>query len=158
MKKIFVLAVLLTVGYYASAQVYPHALGLRLFGSGKYNGAEISYQHGLNDTKRLEGDLSFGFGSGYSRLQIVGIHQWVWNIDGGFNWFAGPGAAVSFDKYEGSNGYVNLGLGGQIGAEYDFNTKDVPLVLSLDVRPMWNFLGDHSGFGWGAAIGIRYTF
>jgi len=158
MKKILLLFAALTIGYFASAQVNPHAIGLRLHGSGKYNGAEISYQHGLNDTRRLEGDLSFGFGSDYSRIQLVGIHQWVWNIDGGLNWFAGPGAAVSLDKWDNENGFINIGIGGQIGLEYDFNQKDVPLALTLDFRPMWDFLGDHAGFGWGLALGVRYTF
>jgi hypothetical protein len=50
---------------------------------------------------------------------------------------------------------VNVGVGGQIGIEYKF--RDLPIQVSLDARPMWDFLGDVNGLGWGGALGLRYT-
>ena len=48
-----------------------------------------------------------------------------------------------------------IAVGGQIGIDYEL---PIPLQLSLDARPMWNFLGAYNGFGWGACLGIRYMF
>ena len=156
-KQLLVLMALLGLSLYVEAQVNPHAIGLRLGGNGDINGAEISYQHGLSESNRLELDLGFGGNSNHSRLGLVGIYQWAWNIDGGFNWYVGPGAGLGYHNYDNSDGYVNVAIGGQIGIEYDFNANSTPLLLSLDARPMWDFIGDNSGFGWGIALGIRYT-
>jgi hypothetical protein len=154
MKKILLLLALTGLGVFATAQVSPYALGARLYGGDTYNGAELSFQKGLNDRNRLELDASFGFKSSNTRIALVGIYHWDWNIVGGFNWYIGPGAMVSYDNYE-SSSYVNVGLGGQIGIEYKF--RGLPLLVSLDGRPMWDFLGDVNGIGWGAALGLRYT-
>ncbi len=67
------------------------------------------------------------------------------------------GVGVGLYTYDDADGYFNIGLGGQIGIEYNLNTHDIPLMVSLDARPMWDFLGSNAGFGWGAALGIRYT-
>jgi len=76
------------------------------------------------------------------------------NLPGRFAWFAGPGASISYDSYN-DNRYVNIGVGGQIGIEYNF--MGIPLMVSLDARPIWDFPGDVNGLGWGTALGIRYT-
>ena len=157
MKKV-IISLIAFIGFTASAQVNPQAIGLRFGGDGNINGAEISYQHGLGEANRLELDLGFGTSKHHSRLFLAGIYQWNWNIEGGLNWYAGPGASVGFYSYDNADDHLNIGLGGQVGIEYDFNTKDVPLLLSLDARPMFDFLGDDNGFGWGAALGLRYTF
>lgn len=156
-KHLVIFMALLGMGLYAEAQVNPHAIGLRIGGNGDINGAEISYQHGLSESNRLELDLGFGGNSTHSRFGLVGIYHWDWNIDGGFNWYLGPGAGLGYYNKDGSDGYVNVAIGGQIGIEYDFNANSAPILLSLDVRPMWDFIGDNAGFGWGIALGIRYT-
>jgi len=157
MKKLLFIAILISAAFIAEAQVNPHAIGVRLGGDGDVNGAEISYQHKMGKMNRLELDLGFGSGNGHSRMFLAGIYHWDWNLTKGLNWYVGPGAALGFYSYSGENDYFNVGLGGQIGLEYDFNTADVPLLVSLDARPMFDFLGDHSGFGWGVALGIRYN-
>jgi hypothetical protein len=154
MKKLLLIVVMAGFGIIATAQVSSHALGARLYRGDTFNGAELSYQQGLNERNRLELDASFGFKSDNTRLALVGIYHWDWHILGGFNWYLGPGAMVSYDSYEGSS-YLNIGLGGQIGIEYNF--KGLPLLISLDGRPMWDFLGDVNGLGWGAALGFRFT-
>lgn len=130
---------------------------MRLGGDGDVNGAEISYQHGIGSSNRIELDLGFGGNKNHNRMFLAGIYHWNWNITKGLNWYAGPGAAVGIHSYDNSNGYINIGLGGQIGIEYDFNTTNTPILLSIDSRPMWDFIGDYSGFGWGTALGVRYT-
>ncbi|HPB04616.1 MAG TPA: hypothetical protein PKV50_00080 [Prolixibacteraceae bacterium] len=158
MKKIYlVLLIVASMAIGAQAQISPHAIGLRL-GGGSLGSAELSYQHGLGSANRLEFDLGWGGNSSWNRMNIVGVYHWLWNIDGGLNWYVGPGAALGLYSYKGDPGYVNVAIGGQIGLEYNFSKKGAPILLSIDARPMWDFLGDNAGLGWGAALGIRYTF
>jgi hypothetical protein len=89
---------------------------------------------------------------------LAGIYHWDWNIVESLNWYIGPGAMVGFYHYDGYQDYVGVALGGQIGLEYDFNSLDVPILISVDARPMWDFIGDNAGIGWGGALGVRYTF
>jgi hypothetical protein len=163
MKKFFLsMVVLAGLATTTQAQVHPHALGLRL-GGGSINGAELSYQHGLSNKNRLEFDGGMFTSDNYDRISLVGMYHWVWNLSGGLNWYAGPGAGLSLDKYNigkiGSNkdGGIGLSVGGQIGLEYDLNKQKLPLLISLDTRPMYDLIGDYKGFGWGIALGVRYT-
>jgi hypothetical protein len=153
MKKLFLLLALISFGAIAGAQVNPYALGARIYGGGDFNGVELSFQKGLNDRNRLELDASFGFKSDNTRVALFSMYHWDWHIIGGFNWYMGPGASVMYDKFDGI-GYVNVGLGGQIGIEYNF--KDLPIMVSLDARPMWDFLGKVNGLGWGSALSFRF--
>lgn len=163
MRHFFLTLVALLAMYGVQAQVNPHAIGVRLGGDGgDNNDVELSYQQGLGGNNRLELDLGFGGNKSYNRLFVAGIYHWNWNLTSGLNWYIGPGATLglySFDSGSNDrNNEFNIGVGGQIGLEYDFNTKGAPLLISLDTRPMWHFVGDYNaGFGWGAALGIRYT-
>lgn len=161
MKKTFVtLVVILGLGFFSQAQVNPHAIGLRFGGDGYSNGAELSYQHGIGSSNRLELDFGFSGYRYYNSLMISATYQWNWNITSGLNWYIGPGAAIGFynwdNHHEKSNG-VNLGIGGQVGLEFDFKKIGAPILLSVDTRPMFDFVGYDHGFGWGAALGIRYV-
>ncbi len=161
-KKIAVLFIVVSACFTAKSQVNPHAIGARIGGGAGY-GIEVSYQHGLGNKNRLEFDLGLGGNSDYFRFGFSGMYHWVWNISGGFNWYVGPGAGLSFnsgkdnDSGKGNDdNYFGLAVGGQIGIEYNF---DFPLQLSLDTRPMWDFLAPTDyGFGWGISFGIRYRF
>jgi len=155
MKKIIISSIFLLIGFSMNAQVNPHAIGLRLGGNGNVNGVEISYQHGMGSANRLELDLGFSSNKHHNRMYVAGIYHWDWNITDAFNWYVGPGASVGFRSYNDNDNYVNIGIGGQIGIEYDFSGK-APILLSLDARPMWNLLGHDGGFGWGSALGVRY--
>lgn len=158
MKKILTTAIVL---FYAAtqltSQVNPHALGARFGGNGTLNGAELSYQHGLSSKNRLEFDLGFAASKNHSRSYLAGIYHWVWNLDGGLNWYVGPGASIGNYHDRNYSNYFNIALGGQLGLEYDFSKYNTPLLLSLDIRPMWDFLGDNAGLGWGASFGLRYV-
>ena len=166
MKK--VLLILGIVMATATAGFAQKAIGLR-FGTGlAYStGAELSYQQPLNNN-RLEIDfgaaglLDMGDVNDYSfSLSLTAVYQWKFNIVNGFNWYVGPAASgglffVQYDKtFEGPT----LGLGGQLGIEYDFSSKGVPLQVSLDTRPMYNLLSpkESRGFNVGVCLGVRYT-
>lgn len=161
---------LVTISFFTffgvNAQVNRGAIGARLGEDNFGRGAELSYQHGLGEANRLEIDLgaSFRDHSGYktSSLGASVIYHWVWNITDGLNWYAGVGGQIGFFNYDnnfyGDDG-ITLAVGGQVGLEYDFNTSvGVPFLISLDTRPMWGFNDGNEGFGYGLALGIRYTF
>ena len=167
MKKVFLsAAMLLGLAFSANAQdISKNALGLRL-GDNDGFGGEISYQRGLGDNNRLELDLGWRDHKYYDAMKLVGLYQWVWNIEGGFNWYAGVGAGIGTWDYSGpgdpdNDGGTFLLAAGDIGIEYVF---DFPLQLSLDFRPELYF-GDerdefdgYDNFGPDLALGIRYRF
>ena len=158
MKKLLLITILaFSFGFFAQAQENSKAIGLRFGGDGITNGAELSFQQRVGSANRFEFDLGFGGNRNHNRLYLAVIYHWNFNIVGGLNWYIGPGASVGFYTYDNDPGYLNLALGGQIGIEYDFGVHGAPFMISIDARPMWDFLGSHSGLGWGAALGLRYT-
>ena len=163
MKKVlFTVLIIAGAAFAANSQVNPHAIGLRGGAGNNGNGGEITYQHGMGDANRLELDLGWNGnnGNGSSHMALAGIYHWVMNIDGGFNWFVGPGAQIGSytNKNNGNDDGLTLGLGGQIGVEYDFNENGAPILLGLDTRPMFRFIGGNSGFGYGGALSLKFTF
>jgi hypothetical protein len=163
MKKI-ILSAFMLIGLAFSAQsqtISKNALGLRL-GDNDGFGGEVSYQRGLSGNNRLELDLGFRNNKNYDAFKLVGLYQWVWQIDQGFNWYAGIGGGVgswSYD-YGGSNDSGTILLAaGDIGIEYNFS--EVPFQLSLDFRPEFYFDYEKyrdDNFGPDIALGIRYRF
>ncbi len=155
MKKILLIGIFLLTISGLQAQIHKHAIGLRFGGDNKYSRIEASYQGGISDLNRMEVDLGFSSGKDYSAFFITSVYQWVWDIATGLNAYAGPGLAVGFAK-AGDTSNTNIAVGGQVGVEYDFNSIDAPIAVSLDFRPLWNVVnGD--GFSWGFALGVRYT-
>ena len=98
----------------------------------------------------------------YDAYKLIGLYQWVWNIEGGFNWYLGVGGGIGSYETEKFAGFDNergtfLVAAGDIGIEYNF---DFPLLISLDLRPELYF-GDEfreDNFGPDIALGLRYQF
>tara|TARA_B100000809_G_scaffold257316_1_gene298667 strand:+ start:4249 stop:4725 length:477 start_codon:yes stop_codon:yes gene_type:complete len=155
-KIILAITTIVVMSVAANAQIEDHAIGVRLGGGNYGGGFEASYQHGLGDANRLEFDLGLNSQNGGSYMSLAGVYQLVWSLDevsDGFNWYAGPGAQLLL-----VSNATAVGVGGQVGVEYNLNgPADVPLAISLDTRPMFNFYSGGSKFGWGIALGIRYT-
>lgn len=161
MKKLLLFTVtLLGFTFASNAQdIADNAIGLRLGDSDGF-GAEISYQRALSDINRLELDLGIRSGNGYDGFKLAGLYQWVWNIDGGFNWYAGVGggiASYSFDNVPNNsdNSSTSIFAAGDIGIEYNF---DIPLQLSLDARPEFGFGDYRDDLFFDIALSIRYQF
>ena len=162
MKKVILTAVIALSGIFAAnAQqaISKNAIGLR-FGSNDGIGYEISYQRALNKNNRLEIDLGWRDDNYYNAVKLAGVYQWYWNIDGGFNWYAGVGGGLSswnFDNNYKSDSGSTLFVAGQIGIEYNF---DIPLQISLDLRPelYLNNNDYRDSFGPDIALGLRYKF
>ena len=162
MKRIFLVAIAF-IGFSAlsnAQDISENAIGLRLGDSDGF-GAEVSYQRALSDNNRLEIDLGLRSGNGYDGFKLAGLYQWVWQLDGAFNWYAGVGGGVgsySFDKPfndKNDDSETFFFAAGDIGIEYNF---DIPLQLSLDARPELGFGDFRDDLDFDIALGIRYRF
>ncbi|GAL70941.1 porin family protein [Jejuia pallidilutea] len=138
-------------------QISDNAIGLRL-GDSNGLGTEISYQRALGNDTRLEVDLGWRNGNDYNAFQLTGLHQWVYLLDGNFNWYVGAGGGIAaFDGKNDKKGTDETALfvAGDIGIEYAF---DIPLLLSLDFRPTLGFGDFTDGLNFDIALGVRYQF
>lgn len=142
----------------ANAQeISENALGLRL-GSNDGFGSEISYQRELSSNNRLELNLGWRSSQNVSAIKLTGLYQWVWNIDQGFNWYAGVGGGLGNCSTDDSTNKSDTFIyaAGDIGIEYNF---DIPLQLSLDLRPEFGGNGYYeNNYGSDIALGLRYKF
>ena len=171
MKKIILSAVMVVaLAFTAQAQeISKNAIGLR-FGSNGGFGTEISYQRALSSNNRLEVDLGWRNRKDYNNdnyddnaIKLTALYQWVWNIDGGFNWYAGIGGGVGSynrDYYDDNRIYDNnvfAFAAGNIGIEYNF---DIPLLISLDFRPEFGGSNGYynNNYGSDVAVALRYQF
>lgn len=166
MKKVFLVAIAM-IGFTCmtnAQEIADNAIGLRLGDSDGF-GAEVSYQRALGDANRLELDLGIRSGKNFDGFKLAGLYQWVWNIDGGFNWYAGVGgglASYSYDykddRFEDDDSQTFVFAAGDVGIEYNF---DIPLLISLDFRPEFGFGDDrfdNDDLDFDIALGIRYQF
>ena len=147
MKKTLLVFAALLIAAVAFAQ--PRALGLR----GGF-GAELSYQHGVG-SNFIEADLGWAPGE----ANLVAMYDFVFASAGNFNFYAGPGARVGTFRTSSDVAGLNVGVAGQIGAE--FQIPSVPINLSLDWRPVVNFFGEGEQRGfcpYYGAFAIRYRF
>ena len=168
MKKIILSAIMLIgLAFTAQAQdISKNALGLRLGGNNGFGG-ELSYQRGLSKNNRLELDLGWRNRNNYDNngyddnaIKLAALYQWVWNIDGGFNWYAGVGGGLGNYSYDIKNdkrySETFVFAAGDIGIEYNF---DFPLLISLDFRPEFGGNGYYkNNYGSDIALGLRYQF
>lgn len=144
MKRIIAIVfAVLTFATAASAQ--SRSIGIRAT-----YGGEISYQHYMGGSNFLEADLGFAVKDGFV---ATAIYDFILGQSGGFSIYAGPGAQLTIANSEDYSGIIP-GIAAQLGVEYKF---DLPVALSLDWRPRFNFI--HGGAGYSSvALAIRYMF
>lgn len=163
-KSLLLLLAIGTFALQANAQyISKNAIGLRL-GDNDGFGPEVNYQRGLGENNRLELGFAWHNHRHHDAVKLTGIYQWVWNIDGGFNWYAGPGAGLGvvnynykYDEYPYRKRKESEFYGfitGDVGIEYNF---DFPLLISLDIRPQIN-LGYHDDVNFDVGLSARYQF
>jgi len=139
----------------SNAQDYNTGIGLR---GGFSNGLTIKHFIGTNAA--LEGILA----SRWKGFQVTGLYE----IHNGFpdvdrlNWYYGIGAHIGvwngdYAKW-GDPGvsYTVVGIDAILGLEYNFS--EIPINLSLDWKPAYNFYGYSAFWGGGGALSIRYIF
>jgi len=161
MKNVFLtaLAIFAFVFTAQSQIISKNAIGLRLGDSDGF-GTEVSYQRALGENNRLELDLGWRSNDNVDAFRLTGLYQWVWTLDGNFNWYVGAGGgvgSVSYDKPfdNGDDSETYIYAAGDIGLEYNFN---IPLLLSLDFRPEFGFGDYNDDLDLDIALGIRYQF
>lgn len=152
--KLLTVVLFLIVGSVSAQEISKNALGLRV-GDNDGFGGEISYQRYLSDNNRLELDLGFRNSNNLDAFKLVGLYQWVNPLGDNFNWFVGAGAGVGSFSSPGNDGAFFLAAA-DLGIEYNF---DIPLIMSLDVRPELGFNDSYSNdLDFDIALGIRYQF
>ncbi|MDO5968640.1 hypothetical protein Q4Q35_02360 [Flavivirga aquimarina] len=170
MKKLFLLSLaIIGISLSSNAQdISENAIGLRL-GDSDGLGAEVSYQRAIRSNNRLELDLGWRNGRNYDGFKLAGLYQWVFPIEGAFNWYVGAGGGIGSFRYDIQGGDdisdTYLFAAGDIGIEYNF---DFPLLLSLDFRPEAGFRDDvyyngnrvynNSALDFDIAFSVRYQF
>ncbi|MDR3326876.1 MAG: putative porin [Prevotellaceae bacterium] len=152
MKKIIFFTLIGVLPCCLSAQ--PRSIGLRLGGN-----QELSYQHyvGGNEVNIIQIDMGSFYFQG---LQATVTYNWMSNGNSPFSTYGGFGVGLGFNwgnndwyprfwekedpdyafKYANrdcARRYFFMGVAGQIGIEYKFNTT--PVILSLDYRPLIGF-------------------
>ena len=144
-KTIIIIAAIFFFAIAANAQ--SRGIGIRMG-----YGAELSYQHSI-DYNFVEADLGWGPHGTW----VTGIYDFLFPIQDGFNFYAGPGAQLGMYHYKKNDELhsgFDLGLAGQLGIEYNFN---IPLQLSLDWRPSFTFFNTYFDY-FGLSLGVRYRF
>ncbi len=150
------------VAFSNAQDISKNAIGLRL-GDSDGVGPGINYQRALGENNRLELDLGWRDGSKYDAFKLAGLYQWVWQLDGNFNWYVGAGGGIGSISVDNVPRGVDdsdtfIFAAGDIGIEYNF---DIPLLLSLDFRPEIGFGNDDfdtNDLDFDIALGIRYQF
>lgn len=152
MKKVLlVLVAVMGLTFAANAQ----NIGVRLKSGnllfpGESYGAEFSYQQPIGDN-RLELDAGYSYGQ---YINLAAAYHWTFPIAGDFGWFIGPCANLGY--------CVNHGFGLSAGAQggVEWHPSNIPLQVSIDARPLYDFLMDkdcyYKGFAPGVAVGVRY--
>lgn len=148
MKKVLlVFGLLLSASFSINAQdISDNAIGVR-FSGGNGTGGEVSYQKALGSNNRLE--INLGLANEFTDFKATALHQWVWNLEEKFNWYAGFGGGIVS-----ANGTGIYGAG-IIGIEYNF---DAPVLLSIDYRPEVGISGGLNGLNSDVALSVKYQF
>jgi hypothetical protein len=133
---------------------YTTAVGLRVYPAG------ISIKSFIKPNRALEG-IAYFYNYGFRATGLYEIHGDVEGVDG-LKWYVGPGAHIGFwndnwkGKYPDRNNGVAIGVDGVLGIDYKIT--GIPLSVSIDWQPSFNFVGyNYFEGGWGGA-GVRYTF
>jgi len=161
MKKLFfTIGIFIGFVFASSAQnISPNAIGFRTGDNDGFSN-EISYQRKMSDNNRLELDLGFRDNKNYDTWKLSGVYQWVFNLDGSINWYAGFGAGIgSWDNktLDALDDGLFVNANGNIGIEYNF---EIPLLISLDFRPEFGIVNDfgNNDLDLDIALGLRYQF
>lgn len=151
MKKIIVLAMVLTFGSLASqAQEIGGRIGS--FG-GNYIAVDAIFS--LGKLERMHANASFGLGLGADLLYDFFYRSATIGGEDDFNWYMGVGPSMYIgDSYIGDNDVEFLvGASYEIGLEYHF---DFPLAVGVDFRPtLW--VVERTSFDPGIGVMARYV-
>jgi len=153
MRKLILIAVLalMTVAN-VGAQDYNWAVGVR-FGDDM---GGVSVKKSISEQGKIEGILAVPYWHG---INLTALYQRYFSVDI-FRLYYGAGGHFGNWKHkddDGSKNHFFLGVDCIVGIEFKL-LEAIPLSLSIDYKPSYNFTG-HTGFSFtGGGIGIRYKF
>ena len=131
------------------------------FGMRVGNGVGISVQY-FHTNKHVFENYIFNQWKGYSITSLYEHHQQIYDVKG-LKWYAGAGAHINIfpnqtaipDQYATVGRKQTVpGLDGIIGLEYYF--RYLPLQLSVDWKPEYNFVMGRPWYFFNSAMSIRY--
>lgn len=155
MRKVFILSALFIAlavtnasAQKSSGQDYTTALGVKFYPGG------ITLKHFLNTENRAIEGIGYFWDRGFRITGLYEIHGDINDVSG-LKWYIGPGAHVGFYNSKWYGGGTSIGVDGVLGLDYKFD--DVPINISLDWQPSFEF-GNYNGFtGNFGGLSIRYT-
>ena len=134
------------------AQDYNWAAGVRL--GDDMSGISVKKSIGVQD--KIEAILAVPYWHG---ANFTGLYQRYIPVEG-FHLYFGAGGHIGNWKYKNNNLNIRdffIGVDCMAGLEFSL-LRSVPLLLSIDYKPSYNFTGD-TGFSFtGGGIGLRYSF
>lgn len=156
MKKLFlILGFLFCTALMVNAQDYKVGLGLR---GGVSQGLTLKYF--VSEQNAIEGILT----TRWHGTLLTGLYETHKDLNAiPLRWYYGYGAHLGFWEgfdehpwFDDNKTHLTLGVDGILGIEYTFD--DLPINISLDWKPFFEFVG-YSGFqGDSGAFSLRYTF
>lgn len=155
-KVIFILTLFLSTSFSSIAQDYTTGIGLR---GGFTSG--VTVKHFIGGKAALEGI----FGTAWRGFNFTGLYELhsysAFDVER-LNWYYGLGGHIGFwNGYAGhpwftnNRSYTVIGVDGIVGIEY--NIEEIPINISLDVKPAINLIG-YTGFWFDGAFSVRYIF
>ncbi len=151
MKKLLLFVAIATITLTVKAQnenSYKNAIGVRLGSQIPAVTSGVTYKRFLNNSKAIEGILSFG--DGFTICGLYQIHKPISAVEN-LQWFYGAGAYAGIN-----NNFRDFGIAGIVGLNYKF--VNIPLNITLDWKPELNLI-EYVGFeASGLGISARFTF
>jgi hypothetical protein len=154
MKRIALVIVLAIIAVQVNAQnktanslTYKTGIGLKL-----WDGGGITLKTFIQDKKAVE-IIGFFNGDG---ARVTGLYELHGDLstEGNLKWYFGAGAHVGFYKIN-SKSKTIIGVDGVLGLDYKF--KELPLNLSLDWQPSFEFESSYGFTGAFFGLSVRYT-
>jgi hypothetical protein len=130
-----------------NSMTYKTAIGIKI-----WDGGGASLKTFIEDKAALE-FIAFFNGNGSRITGLYEIHGDL-STEGNLKWYIGPGAHVGFYKVNNVSSSI-IGVDGVIGIDY--KAKNLPLNVSLDWQPAFEFKKNYGFSGSWGGLGIRYT-
>lgn len=144
----------ITISTALAAQPYTNAAGLRIE-TGKDGNAGFSFKRFIADTYALEGMLLSDMKEGVELSGLFEYQSPITGISPQLYWFGGAGLHIGS---WGEHDQFVAGIDGILGVEYKFD--DIPLAISADWHPVYNFVTENEQKIWPMKFGatLRYLF
>jgi len=163
MSKSTVLFLLLVSSFQLFSQDKRHEIGLEISTIGGRISPSINYLFSIRPQHQLDFTGTFSMGKSqqndFISTSFSAYYKRKFNIVGGLSWYAGPGASLRYGRVSAPTlQVIDLGVGAQIGLEYDFSKHNVPLVFGMDIKPAYHFGTGFNYFGIQPGASLRFKF